>query len=135
MTSPPRLLVVDDSSPMRQVICELASELGYEVAGEAADGHAGVAAALTLAPDVVVMDWRLPGMDGVAATRAIRERRPRTTVIAASSAEARDIASLFLDAGAAAFVDKRDAGSLIAELRRAGMDATVSTATGGRRAA
>ena len=70
--SPIRVLVVDDQELVRSGFCViLDSADGIEVAGEAANGEAAVAAVASTRPDVVLMDIRMPGMDGLAATRLI----------------------------------------------------------------
>ncbi len=67
-----RVLVVDDHPVVRMgLIGMLAAEAGIEVAGEAADGAEAIAEAARLSPDVVLMDLRMPVVDGVEATRAI----------------------------------------------------------------
>ena len=82
-----RALVVDDSEVVRLKLRRLIERSpDFEFAGEARDGETGVAMARQLRPDVVVMDLRMPVMDGQSATRAIRalERRdaPRVPIIA-----------------------------------------------------
>jgi DNA-binding NarL/FixJ family response regulator len=70
--APIRVLVVDDQELVRSGFCViLDSADGIEVAGEAANGEAAVAAVADTNPDVVLMDIRMPGMDGLAATRLI----------------------------------------------------------------
>jgi DNA-binding NarL/FixJ family response regulator len=70
--APIRVLVVDDQELVRSGFCViLDSADGIEVAGEAANGEAAVAAVASTRPDVVLMDIRMPGMDGLAATRLI----------------------------------------------------------------
>jgi DNA-binding NarL/FixJ family response regulator len=67
-----RILIVDDQELVRAGFgLILQAQEGVEVVGEAADGDAAVAAAARLRPDVVLMDIRMPGLDGIAATRAI----------------------------------------------------------------
>src|SRR6478752_5620198 len=66
-----RVLVVDDQEMARSGLRMILEFAGVDVVGEAADGEAAVAAALELTPDVVLMDLRMPGTDGVEATRRI----------------------------------------------------------------
>ena len=114
----PRLLIVDDHAAIRDLIRVLATRLGYEVAGEAGDGRQGVSAALKLEPDVIVMDWNMPELDGVAATREIHHRRPAIEIVAYSSAEEETMADAFREAGACAYISKTDVDGLVSELER-----------------
>ena len=67
-----RILVADDSSFMRAAISRLlGSDPRFVVVGQASDGCRAVELALELGPDVVTMDYNMPGLDGAAATRAI----------------------------------------------------------------
>lgn len=76
------ILLADDHALMRMGLKTLIDvQPDMAVAGEAEDGEAAVAAAASLAPDVVVMDLAMPGMDGAEATRRILEARPETRVI------------------------------------------------------
>lgn len=67
----PRLLIVDDTTAVRASLRLLLEETGLEVVGEAGDGVAAIQAAQALRPDVILMDWRMPGLDGLEATRRI----------------------------------------------------------------
>ena len=113
-----RVLIVDDSDEYRSVVAEFVHSLGHEVVGEASDGVSGVSAALELDPDVVVMDWQLPGMNGVSATAAIRARRPAIGVIGHSLVADEQVVRAFTHAGASACVRKGDTAGLRAALQR-----------------
>ncbi len=77
-TVEPRVLIVDDQALVRTGFTMILAAAGIEVVGEAADGDAAVAAARRLRPDVVLMDIRMPGLDGLAATRKILADHPTT---------------------------------------------------------
>ncbi|MCS6847699.1 MAG: response regulator transcription factor [Anaerolineae bacterium] len=77
-----RILIVDDQRLMREGLRMLLEmEDDFEVVGEAADGQAALDACAQLAPDIVLMDIRMPGMDGVEATRRLLQRDPSARVI------------------------------------------------------
>jgi CheY-like chemotaxis protein len=102
----PRVLVVDDNAAMRRVLRGLLEDVGMYVVGEASDGLEGVAQAEALRPDVVLMDWRMPGLDGLAATAEIHRRLPEVQVVMFSAAESDGMAAIAGQAGASAFVAK-----------------------------
>ena len=107
-----RLFIVDDVPAARALVRAVAEEVGYEVVGEATDGASACEAVPGLAPDVVVMDWQMPRMDGLQATRILVERVPRIAVIAYSAIEGAAIAEHFREAGAVAHVGKGDIAAL-----------------------
>lgn len=76
-----RVLVVDDTEHVRRVVADMLALDGFDVCGEASGGHEAVALAAELEPDVVVMDLRMPDLDGLDATRAIRAARPNQHVV------------------------------------------------------
>jgi CheY-like chemotaxis protein len=74
------ILVVDDDDLIRSSLVHLLEELGYRVA-EAEDGASGVAAALSGAQDLVMIDFAMPGMSGAAVAEAIRAERPEQRML------------------------------------------------------
>ena len=118
--SPPsaiRVLVADDQRVVREGLVLLLELLpGIEVVGAASDGEQAVALAAGLRPDAVLMDLRMPRLDGVAATRRLRERDPAIRVIALTTYDDERSVMEALRAGARGYLTK-DAGA--EEIRRA----------------
>ena len=105
-----KVLIVDDQTLIRDglvTICERLPDV--DVVGTAADGEQAVALALDLAPDVVLMDLRMPKLDGVQATRLIREQRPDTNVVVLTTYSDDTSIMTALAAGALGYLTK-DAG-------------------------
>jgi CheY-like chemotaxis protein len=111
-----RLFVVDDVAAARALVRAVAEEAGYDVVGEASDGAAACEVVPELAPDIVVMDWQMPEMDGLQATRFLVERLPRLAVVAYSAVHGAGIGEHFREAGAVAHVGKGDIVALRAVL-------------------
>lgn len=102
-----RVLIVDDHLVVRRglrTFLELQADI--EVAGEAGDGQAGVEEAARLAPDVVLMDIVMPRLDGIEATRRIKEQTPGVGVIALTSFAGDDQVLPALEAGASSYLLK-----------------------------
>ena len=112
-----RLFIVDDLAAARALVRVVAEDLHYEVVGEAGDGAEACAAIPPLEPDVVVMDWQMPRMDGLNAMRRLREQMPDLAVIAYSAIDGAAVGELFTDAGAVAHVGKGDVIALQSVLR------------------
>jgi DNA-binding NarL/FixJ family response regulator len=82
MSEPIRILIADDHPVVRTgLVGMLTAQPEFKVIGEAADGQQAVDLADRLCPDVVLMDLRMPALDGVAATSEIRRRRPKVQVL------------------------------------------------------
>jgi DNA-binding NarL/FixJ family response regulator len=116
-----RMLVADDQELVRAGFCViLGAAEGIEVAGEAADGEQAVALAAALAPDVVLMDIRMPGMDGLAAARLITARQPSPKVVMLTTFDLDDYVYEALRAGASGFLLKDSPrADLVAAVRAA----------------
>jgi DNA-binding NarL/FixJ family response regulator len=107
-----RVLIVDDQEPFRLAARAVVDATpGFEVVGEVESGEESLRASLELAPDLVLMDVNLPGIDGLEATRRILAEagpvRP-IIVLVLSTYEARDYELQSLEAGAACFIPKSD---------------------------
>lgn len=102
-----RILLVEDNHVFREALeLLLGMRADVEVVAAIADGADAVAACDKYRPDVVLMDYRLPGMDGVQATIAVKEAHPGIAVVClTASANSREIEALY-DAGATACLTK-----------------------------
>jgi DNA-binding NarL/FixJ family response regulator len=109
-----RVLVVDDTASMRTEIRLLLEDAGLDVVGEGSHGAEGVMLARELRPDVVVMDVRMPILDGIAATSYITRELPGTRVIVFSAFEDEELAEAARAAGAAGFLTKGASPTAIA---------------------
>ena len=108
MSSSIRVLLVDDDDLMRAGLrAVLSSDESIEVIGEAGDGRAAIERVRSLRPDVVLMDVRMPDLDGIAATREVLAAVPETTVVILTTFEEDDYIFGALSAGASGFLLKR----------------------------
>ena len=109
-----RVLVADDEPLVRSGIAMLlAADPEIEVVAEVGDGVAALAAVDGCRPDVVVMDVRMPLLDGVAATRLIKARAPRTHVILLTAYEDDRIAAAGASVGVDRFATKGSSGAAL----------------------
>jgi DNA-binding NarL/FixJ family response regulator len=105
--TPARLLIVDDHDLMRETTrLMLEGEPDLEVVGEAVNGEHALALCRQLHPDVVLMDVRMPEMDGLTATRAIKEELPAISVLLLSVYESDDYRREGASVGAAGYILK-----------------------------
>lgn len=105
--SPHRVLVADDHPLLRRMLrTVLAGEPDLDVVGEAENGREAVELCLSLNPDLVLMDVSMPEMDGITATREIKDRSPGTIVLMVTASEDPDYLMEAIGAGAAGYVLK-----------------------------
>lgn len=129
-----RVLIVDDSLFMRAAIAKTLTAAGFEVVGQAKDGNDGLAQIAKLAPDVVTMDFNMPGMNGAETVRTLMQSRPTPVVM--FSAHTKQGARETFDALAAGAVDfvTKPAGEVSVDLSKIADDliAKVTAAAGAR---
>jgi two-component system response regulator DegU len=100
------VLLADDHTMLRQSLARSLAERGLTVVGEAGDGEEAARLALELRPDVVLMDVSMPILDGVGATRLIRDGAPAVQVVMLTMHADRDVLERALRAGAAGYLVK-----------------------------
>ncbi len=100
-----KVLVAEDEALIRLDLVELLTSEGYEVIGEAGDGEQALAMARELEPDLVVMDVKMPKMDGISAASAIAEERIAPVVMLTAFSQ-RELVERAREAGAMAYVVK-----------------------------
>ena len=104
---PIRVMIVDDHAVVREGLRTfLQLQVGMEVVGEAADGEEAVERAVALAPDVILMDLVMPGLDGVGAMRRLRQQVPAARVIVLTSFLDDERLMPALESGAAGYLLK-----------------------------
>jgi two-component system, NarL family, response regulator LiaR len=106
----PRVMVVDDNAGFRESLLALLDTGDLEVVGEARSGEEALSIVETLSPDVVLMDVRMPGIDGIETTRRLKRARPTLGVVALSGHEDQAIVREMLVAGASGYVLKDSDG-------------------------
>jgi DNA-binding NarL/FixJ family response regulator len=105
-----RILIADDHDVVRSGLrLILEAHAGWEVVAEAADGKAAIVQALETKPDVAILDYSMPLVNGVEAARHIRKRDPRIEVLIFTMHDSEALVSEVLEAGARAYLLKSDA--------------------------
>ncbi len=119
MTRPAiRIVLADDHAIVRKGMRELLEESGMIVVGEAADGLEAVELALSLHPDLVLMDVRMPVLTGIEATRRIRADAPQVKVLVLTAYDDPPYVFSLLDAGAQGYILKTaDADAILRAVR------------------
>ncbi|PKO85603.1 MAG: hypothetical protein CVU18_19310 [Betaproteobacteria bacterium HGW-Betaproteobacteria-12] len=101
-----RVLIVDDNASMRILLSTLLADRGHTVVGALADGNGVMEAVGNLAPDMVCLDYQLPGRDGLDILNEINTARPEIDVLFMTASEGAEIEQQAADAGAAGFLRK-----------------------------
>lgn len=101
----PRVVVADDESIVRMDLREMLESLGYLVVGEAGDGESAVHLSRELKPNIVVMDIKMPGMDGIEAGRILTEERIAPVLLLTAYSQ-QDLVERAKEAGVMAYIVK-----------------------------
>ncbi len=111
LSKTPRILIVDDQASIRKALRSLLSrEPIFQLCGEAENGNEAVEKALELAPQIILMDISMPGLDGLEATRRILRALPSTEILVFTQHEPLQAARAAKAAGALGCLSKSDAG-------------------------
>ncbi len=126
-----RILLADDHALVRDGVASLVSAWGHEVVGQASDGAEAIVLADRLLPDLILMDVRMPGLSGLAATRRIAERHPTMAIVMLTVSEDEDDLFAAIKAGARGYLLKnleaRDLRSMLDAIARG--ETAISPAT------
>jgi len=76
-----RVMVVDDTDHVRAMLVDMLELDGFDVVGQASSGQEAITVADESAPEIIVMDYKMPGMDGLTAAKAIRAKNPAQSII------------------------------------------------------
>ena len=101
-----RVLVVDDTEHVRGMLVDMLELDGFNVVGQAASGEEAVKVCGELSPDVIIMDYKMPGMDGLTAARAIRSERTNQAIVLYTAYLDPDLEQQAREAGVAMTVGK-----------------------------
>jgi DNA-binding NarL/FixJ family response regulator len=124
------VLAVDDQRPFREAARRVVdATAGFAWAGEAGSGEEAVALVRERAPDIVIMDVRMPDMDGIQAARLVAAERPEVTVLLVSAEPLASPAADLLRSRAAAFSRKQNFGPALLRLLKLRQDTSAGPVT------
>ncbi|MBI3647588.1 MAG: response regulator transcription factor [Actinobacteria bacterium] len=106
LDEPIRLLIADDNRATREMLRDLLPGEGFQIVGDASDGPQAYELACSLRPEVVLMDLRMPGIDGIQATTLIKTQVPRTQIVVLTAFPEGDSRWAAKLVGAVSFLDK-----------------------------
>lgn len=124
-----RVLVVDDNDGFRESLASLVDGEGMEIIGQACSGPEAIEMVRALAPDVVLMDVRMPDMDGIEAARLVAAERPDVTVLLVSAEPLASPAADLLRSRAAVFSRKQNFGPALLRLLKLCQDTSAPPGT------
>jgi DNA-binding NarL/FixJ family response regulator len=105
---PVRVLTVDDQAVFRETARALVRRTpGFELVGESPDGETALRMAVDADPDIVLLDLRMTGLDGIETARRLSAQDPTRVIVLASATDVREVADLAGEAGAAAVIRKQ----------------------------
>lgn len=114
---PSTIVIVDDHPSFRASARRMLEDAGYDVVGEAGDGHAALAAVRSLRPAIVLLDVQLPDLDGFAVAAELAAEAHPPAVVMTSSRDASDFVGLVTRSGARGFLPKNElSGQALAAL-------------------
>lgn len=117
--SPIRVLVVDDDQRFAMAVTALLEAAGFEVVATTSDGAAAITAAREMRPDVVTLDIDMPVIDGVEATRLLREEHPDLPIVLVTGSESSERVDAAIALGATMRVSKEEVVDTLADVVRA----------------
>jgi two-component system, response regulator PdtaR len=109
----PRVLIAEDEEQLREVLQELLEEKGYEVVAVTGNGTEAIELGKDLKPDLVLVDYRMPGANGVSVTEALQADNPNTQIVMFTAYDETSLSIEATRAGIYAFLVKGCAPSLI----------------------
>ena len=113
-----RILVVDDHPITRDALACLLAQGGFDVVGEAADGHEAIELARSLQPELVLLDLTMPGLDGLSALPGLREAAPDAEIVVLTASGTEDNLLTAIRAGAAGYLLKSESPDRIVTFLR-----------------